>query len=181
MLIRFLKLPNDLPNICPSSTCQSAFSLIHSDICNKGGSIFRRHDYVKNIVARHAEEAFGRHSTEIEPSIGSLDDKAKEMIQGNISNNARADIAVRGLMHNHKMTYIDICIISPVCDSNKNNSVATSISNAEKRKINDYQDRIQKQLGGDFKPFVMSSGGGVGNSAKTIIKYGKEMVFLQRK
>ena len=62
-----------------------------------------------------------------------------------------------------------MCIVSPVCATNRSYSVSKSISNAEKKKVNSYHDRILKQLGGDFLPFCLSSGGVFGSSAKKII------------
>ena len=169
MLLRFNKHPNDLPSVCPASGCHEDFNPVHADICRKGGVVNRRHDYIKVILAKFAEKAFGVGSTVIEPLIGILDPSAKEMISGITTDDARADVSIRNLMSPYRTTYIDVCVISPVCVTNKSYSVAKSISNAENRKINSYQDRVQKQLGGDFLPCCMSSGGVLGPSAKKII------------
>ena len=40
---------------------------------------------------------------------------------------------------------------------------------SERKKIKDYDDRIRKQLGGDFIPCVLSSGGAIGSAANKII------------
>lgn len=77
--------------------------------------------------------------------IGILDPSAKEMINRITSDDARAEVSIRILMNPYRTTYIDVCVISSVCDTYKTNSVAKSISNAEKRKVNSYQDRVQKQ------------------------------------
>ena len=72
-------------------------------------------------------------------------------------------------MNSYRTTFIDVCVISPLCNTNKSNAVTKSITNAENQKNNSYKDRIQKQLGGDFLPCCMSSGGVLGSSAKKII------------
>ena len=47
-----LILPN-LPNFCLARNCTDSFTTLHADICNSGGSIHRRHDRVKNVLAWH--------------------------------------------------------------------------------------------------------------------------------
>ena len=135
LLLRFNKMPSDIPSICPSNDCQEPFSLVHSDICLKGGVIHRRHDYVKLILGKHAEHAYGRSSVMIEPLLGPLDNEAKDILSGNCSNNARADLAIRDFKGIHSSTYIDISVVSPVCDSYKELSVTKVIANAEKKKM----------------------------------------------
>ena len=169
LLIRFNKLPNDLPAVCPAQDCNEEFNLAHADVCPIGGVINRRHDYIKIIVAKYAEKAFGPSSTVIEPLLGILDPIAKEMVHGNKSDIARADISIRSLLNSHRTSFIDVSVVSPVCATNRSYSVSKSISNAEKKKVNSYHDRILKQLGGDFLPFCLSSGGVFGSSAKKII------------
>ena len=88
-----------------------------------------------------------------------------EYLTGNLSDKARSDIAVTGFKP-FITTHIDVSVVSPVCETNKSNSVGTTISNAEKKKVNDYSNRIKEQLGGEFLPAIFSTGGGIGNSAK---------------
>ena len=64
------------------------------------------------------------------------------------------------------MTYVDISVVSPVCNSYKDLIITKSIANAENRKNENYLDRIKKTLGGDFMLCVSSSGGGIGPAAK---------------
>ena len=169
LLIRFNKTPNDLPVICPANSCQEGFTLTHADICIQGGVIHRRHDYVKIIIARYAEKAFGKNSVEVEPVLGSMGDYGKDFLSGNLSENARADLAIRDFNGAHRATFIDVSVVSPVCASNKDATVVKCISKTEAKKNNDYSDRIKQQLGGEFMPCVFSSGGGIGPAAKKII------------
>ena len=124
---------------------------------------------IKVILAKYAEKAFGVGSTVIEPSIGILDPSVKDLISGITSDDARADISIRNFINPYRTTFIDVCVIFPLCNTNKSNAVSKSITNAENRKINSYKDRIQKQLCGDFLSCCMSSGGVLGWSTKKII------------
>ena len=94
MLLRFNKRPNDFPSVCPANGCREDFNPVHADICRKGGVVNRRHDYIKIIVPKFAEKAFGVSSTVIEPMIGILDPSPKEMINGIASDIARFDIYI---------------------------------------------------------------------------------------
>ena len=80
--LRFNIRPNDLPVICPAIQCSHNFDLTHADSCNIGGIVFRRHDYIKVILARYSEKVCGLSSTLVEPSLGALDESAKHMIVG---------------------------------------------------------------------------------------------------
>ena len=96
--------------------------------------------------------------------------KFMNLISGNTANNARADIAINDFYRIHKTTFVDVSVISSVCDSNKSNSVQKSITNMERKKTDGYGNRIMQQLGGQFLPCVFSSGGSIGPAAKKIIK-----------
>ena len=141
--LRFNLRPNDLPRACPAKNCRNDFSLGHADSCNIGGTNFRRHDYIKMILANYSEKACGPASTEVEPVLGPLEEAAKEMIDGNKRDQARADIGIQDLNHPHTTTFIDVCVISPVCQSNVGTNVAKTISLAEKKKDSDYKDRVK--------------------------------------
>ena len=168
-LLRFNKKPMDLPIVCPALNCRAEFDLIHCDICPHGGVIHRRHDYIKSILAHHAEKAFGCSSVDIEPDIGPIEDEAMDIINGNLTAKARADFVVKSFNGLHSSTYFDVSIVSPVCESHKTQTIEKSIANAEKRKNDSYAQRIKVILGGDFMPCVFSSGGVIGPAARKVI------------
>ena len=115
--------------------------------------IFRRHDYARNFIAKHVEKTFRASSTDIEPTPGSVEDDAKKIIRGNTFNDASADIAVGELWISHKTTFIDVCIVSLVCYLHNDNPVSKTISNAELRKANCYNDMMHKTTRQSFLPF----------------------------
>ena len=59
--------------------------------------------------------------------------------------------------------------MSQVCELNNDNPISKSISNAEKRKNQDYSGRIKPYLGCDFIPCLFTSGGGIGLAARKSI------------
>ena len=74
LLLRFNLNPSDLPLKCPAMKCQEDFTLNHADICPYGGFVIRRHDYVKMVLAQHAEKTYGACSVVVEPSLGKIEE-----------------------------------------------------------------------------------------------------------
>ena len=126
--------PHDIPRMCQAKDCNSQLTPDYTDHCTKGGSVIRRHDYIKTIIGQYSEKAFGVSSTSIEPSLGNIDPEAKTRIRGNTDDNARADICIKDFTGIHSHTYLDICVISPVCQTNSNQGVTTVMKNTESRK-----------------------------------------------
>lgn len=129
--------PHHLPRRCPGMNCNQTFSLQHDDSCAAGGTTIRRHDHIKMIMANYAEKASGVALTTIEPARGPLEGSTKELINGNVSYNARADLCIQDLSQQHILSFINICVISPTCPTNVPNTVSKSILNAENKKIKD--------------------------------------------
>lgn len=117
------------------SKCNAPFTTVHANIYNSAGATHRRHDRVKNVLARYLEKAYGLGSTVIEPSLGQLDTNNLDYLSGNLSHNARTDIAVMGFEKPFVACYIDVSRISPVCESNKSNSIGSSLSIVEEQKV----------------------------------------------
>lgn len=99
-----------------------------------GGFVFRRYGYVKMFPARYSEKAYGSSSTVVEPSLGTLDESAKHMIIGNRSDLARADICIQDFKCQHCLTFLDVCVLSPVCQTNIVAYFNEYIKPAEERK-----------------------------------------------
>ena len=167
--LRFNLIPTDTPPVCRSNNCSQPFTLAHMDICLNGGIITRRHDYVKSILTKYSGKAFGGASITVEPHLGELNEEELDLLTGNTSIRARADIAILDFNGTQKTTYIDVSVISPICDSHKASSIEKVLSKIEKKKNDSYAGRIKQHLGGDFFPFVLTSGGAIGPMAKKII------------
>ena len=80
---------------CAANNWHETFTLNHADMCSKGGVVHRRHDYIKLILAHHAEKAFGCNPVQVEPMLGHVDDANADILTGNLNDNARADLAIR--------------------------------------------------------------------------------------
>ena len=161
--------PMNLPTVCPAQNCRTAFSVEHSDICTAGATTIHRHNHIRDIIASYAEKAFGSSSTSLEPTLGRIEENSGHLVAGNNKDQARADICIRGLTNPQIDAFLDVAVISPSCQSNVNYSVSCSVKARERIKRNSYQDRIKKQLAGDFHPVVFSSGGMIGETARSII------------
>ena len=156
--------------ICPARACNSYFSIHHSDSCAKGSTVIRRHDNIKNILARHSERAYGKGSITIEPHLGIMEEAERQIIGGNCEDGARADILIQDPNQLHIDQYLDICVASTVCETNKNQDITQTLDKAEKRKNREYKDRVNTLLGAEFKPLILSSGGVMSKKKKELIE-----------
>ena len=75
--------------------CHDDLTLSHADMCPFGGFVIIRHDYIKTVLAKHAEKAFGSCSVVVEPNLGHIEDGARDIISGNLDNQARGDFIIR--------------------------------------------------------------------------------------
>lgn len=100
-------------------------------------------------------------------------------VNGNTQDNARSDTAVNGLHKAFITIYIDVSIISPTCDSNKKNSLNTNILQGEKRKYDDYADRIDSHRGGKLMPANFSSGGSIESSGKKLVSTPIDQISIE--
>ena len=102
--------------------------------------------------------------------MNELSDEEKEMISGNNSKRARADIAIMDYSGAQKCSYFDVSIISPICDTHKDSSVEKLLSKIERKKNDLYAKGVRNHLGSDFYPIILTSGGALGPMAKKLIK-----------
>ena len=54
-----------------------------------------RHNNVKNIIFKHVEREYDQNSVEIEPYLGELNDDERELVNGNLNDDANADILMK--------------------------------------------------------------------------------------
>ena len=128
LLLRFNIRPNDLPTKCPAIKCQDDLTLSHADKYPFGGFVIRRGDYVKTVLAQHAKKAFGPCSVVVEPSLGHIENGARDAISGNINSQAREVFFIKNFNGMQTVCYFDVRVFTPTCDSNKNYSMADYFS-----------------------------------------------------
>ena len=136
-------LPRNCPVICPAQRCMEPFNLKHIDSCSYGGVIIRRHEYIKNIISKYAEKSFGTACVSVEPSLGELNEEEIQLVSGNITKNARADIVIMDYDGTQTSSYFDVSVISAVCDTHIEKEVLQTLKLGEKRKNTEYAARIK--------------------------------------
>lgn len=92
--VRFCSLPTDSPTICYSHNCQEPCTITHIDVYTNGGIITRRHDYIKYILTHYARKGYGSTRIVVEPHLCELNKEEIELIKGNTTKKARADISI---------------------------------------------------------------------------------------
>lgn len=105
------------PSICYSGNCREPFTITHIDTCTKGGIITRRSGYIKSFLTHYASKGFGSARIVLEPHLGELNNVEIELIKGNTSKRAHADIAILDYNGFYNSSYFDICVVSPTCNS----------------------------------------------------------------
>ena len=108
LLLRFNLKPSDMPLKCSAMKCQEDFTLNHADICPYGDFVIRRHDYVKMVLAQHAEKTYGACSVVVEPPLGKIEEGARDTLIGNLNDQARGDIIIRNFNGMQTTTYFDV-------------------------------------------------------------------------
>ena len=168
--MHFNCLLRNCPFICPAQRCMEPFNLKHIDSCPYGGVVIRRHEYIKNIFSKHAEKSFGTACVSVEPGLGELNEEEIQLISGNITKEARADIIIMDYDGTQTSSYFDVSVISAICDTHIENDVLQTLKLGEKRKNAKYGARIKIQFGSNFYPLLLSSGGAMGPMALKAIK-----------
>ena len=96
-----------LPTHC---SCGKPFDVDHAMTCLKGGFIHRRHDDLRDLLAKSLKEVFSETATEprLQPLTGE-----QFAASSNTSPDARLDIAVRGFWQRGEMAFFDVRVFNP--------------------------------------------------------------------
>jgi hypothetical protein len=145
-----------LPQSC---VCGKAFSMEHAMTCGRGGFIIRRHDRIRDLLAKVMNEVL--LGVRVEPPLQPLD--GEELTRGsNLEDGARVDIVARDFWQMHEMAFFDIKVFNPLAKSYMNQSLESAFKLNEKNKKKKYNSRIIQVEKGTFTPVVLSSLGGLG-------------------
>ena len=145
-----------LPSTCP---CSKPFTLDHAVSCLKGGFVHRRHNEIRDIIAKLLRDVSPEVQTEpiLQPLTG------EELKQSaNKSDEARLDIATRGYWQRCEMAFFDVRIFNPFAKSYRNQPLSTTFALHEKEKKRQYNQRVIQVEHGSFTPLVFSAYGGTG-------------------
>ena len=158
----------DLPESCE---CKNAplFTADHSQVCQKGGWVIRRHNDVRDLLARMIGVMA---KTQIEPQLHPLEpNDSFHYRSANVQPDARSDILVEGLFGALQPTYIDVRIVHRQSATNQPLQLDRVLSTAEDAKKREYAERIQRVEGGSFVPFVATSTGILGKEAHALFQH----------
>ena len=77
----------------------------------------------------------------------------------NTTNQARLDIAARGIWSSHERTLFDVRITHPFALSNRNKTIEALLAGNEAEKMRHYNDRVVQVEKSSFVPLVYSTNG----------------------
>ena len=125
--------------------------------CQRGGYVHRRHDRIRDLVAKILDDV--GHETRIEPPLQPL--SGEVLAEGsNVKVEARLDIATRSFWQSDEMAFFDIRVFNPFAKSHINTNLEVLFRSQEKIKKTAYNDRVIKIEHGSFTPVILSALGG---------------------
>ena len=134
-----------------------------------------RHNALRNAEAKLMEEVC--KDVSIEPQLIPTD---RERVQGNVADNARLDIAARGVWSAYERTFFDIRVTHPNADSHIAKPLNALYRENEMAKKREYNDRVINAEKGTFTPLVFSTTGGMGQECQKLNKRLAELIALKR-
>ena len=151
--------------------CGSTNSINHLLICKKGGYVTMRHNAIRDVEGKLLREVCT--DIKIEPHL--LPTNA-EQIHGNVADNARLDIAARGVWSRYQQTFMDVRITHPTAASHLHKSASQLYAENEREKKNLYGDRVLHVERGSFVPLVFTTTGGMGPECVRLNKRIAELI-----
>ena len=167
-----LKL-KEVPTRC---ACGDVFSINHCLSCKKGGYIHLRHNSVRDTVSDLLSGVC--HDVVKEPHL--LPVRGEKILSKNQSDGARADVSALGLWSPFSRAFLDIMVFNPLAKTNWAKDISDMYSSNEKKKRDDYNDRIIQIEKGTFTPLVFSCTGGAAPEAEKFIKQLAKKIALKR-
>ena len=158
-----------LPSLC---ACGKRFTVDHAMSCMKGGYIHQRHDEVRDLFGKLAEEI--SKNVEIEPHLIPLSGEHLER-SANAADEARLDLSVRGFWQRGQKAFFDIRVFNPFAPTHRNQKLTNVFSAQEKEKKRAYGQRVIDIEHGSFTPLVFYPLGGCGREAERFLS-----VFAKR-
>ena len=162
----YLRYRWDLKRLPTNCACSQKFSMDHALQCPTGGYVIKRHNKIRDIVARLLNDiTYGVHT---EPMLQPL--TGEQLPEGsNVSDEARVDVAARGFWQDSEMAFFDVKVFNPFARSHLNSSLESVFRSCEKQKKRMYNERIIQVEHGSFTPIVLSAFGGFGAETSRFI------------
>ena len=157
----------DMPVYCG---CGKENNIDHSLSCKKGGYVILRHNNIRDTTARLLEEFC--YDVQIEPRLIPIAEGNEEVYEtrGNVAENARLDVAARGVWSQYDRSFVDIRVTHPNCLSNSDKTLQEIYEKNEKEKKDFYESRVIHVERGNFTPLVFSTSGGMAPGCQKFFK-----------
>ena len=151
------------PNTC---ACGKPFEVDHAMSCPKGGYIYQRHDEVRNVISKLAEEI--SNDVQVEPHLEVLTGESLPD-STNKADEARLDLSIRGFWQRGQRAFFDVRVFNPFAPSYRRQKLPNIFNNNEKEKKRHYGRRVIEIEHGSFTPFVSTPYGGCGREAEKFL------------
>jgi hypothetical protein len=154
----------NLPLYC---VCGKLFNIDHALSCPRGGFIIIRHNEIRDFTAKLLAESY--KNVYVEPDLTPL---TGEIFPASTitTDEARVDIAARGVWVKGQMAYFDVRVFNPIAKSYLNSELSSAHRSNEQTKKRSYNKRIQTVDQGSFTPLVFSCYGGMGRECSMFYK-----------
>ena len=151
----------DLPTTCP---CGSRFSIQHCMSSKKGGFIYIRQNYLRDLTANILSEVC--KDIEIKPELTTLMGKELGRRTANTTNDTRLDIRLRKIWQRGQQTFLDLRVFDPNA-SQYLNKLFQQCHTMNEKKERAYKERVLQIEHGTFTPMVFSIYGSMGRKYHT--------------
>ena len=151
-----------LPTNC---VCGKKFDVDHAMNCLTGGFIHKRHDGIRDVIAKIVNEV--AYDVQTEPALQPL--TGENLDSSNDDEEARLDIAARGFWQRGEKAFFDVRVFNPFAKTHLSTKLSTVFSQNESAKKKEYNDRVIRIEHGTFTPLVTSAYGGYGRETSRFL------------
>ena len=142
------------------------FTPDHAMQCMNGGFVHKRHDRIRDTLAKLVDEV--AYDVRIEPALEPLTGETLPRTASR-EDEARLDIAARGFWQESAMAFFDVRVFNPFAKTHSKKTLQAAFDNNEKEKKTKYNERVIKIEHGSFTPIVLSAYGGYGRETERFL------------
>ena len=164
----YLRYNLPLRNLPAHCVCGKAFTLDHALSCAKGGFISLRHNELRDFTAKLLDECHS--NVKIEPALTPLSGESFDYATTILTDEARVDIAARGVWVKGQMALFDVRVFNPIAKAYLTSDLSAAYRRNELEKKRAYGRRIRKVDQASFTPLIFSCLGGMGKESLVFYK-----------
>ena len=155
----YLRYNISIPRLPTTCVCGSKFDIQHALTCKRGGFIGIRHDELRNFTAEVLSEVC--NDVVVEPLLTPLTGEHFNLKSANTEDNARLDVAARGVWTRGSRAFFDIRVFNPLAQCYNDSTIKAAHKSNENSKKREYNERVLQVEHGSFTPLVFSTFGGM--------------------